>query len=206
MRRRELLLGITAVVLVRSALAQGRVKPGVSRVRGEVTINGRPAKQGMAVRAGDRVGTGPGAEVVFAVDRDAMLVRQNSNLDLLKTGFRLASGAVLSVFAPGQRKELRTPTSTIGIRGTGVYLEAAPERTYCCTCYGEAVLEPLADPAARETVRTAHHEQPRYILAPGAPRRVTPAPMINHSDAELELLESLVGREPPFAGKGYPRY
>lgn len=40
----------------------------------------------------------------------------------------------------------------------------------------------------------------------GAAQMVMAAPMINHSDAELELLESLVGREPPFSGKGFPRY
>jgi hypothetical protein len=30
--------------------------------------------------------------------------------------------------------------------------------------------------------------------------------VLNHTDAELELLESLVGRQPPFTGKGYKRY
>jgi len=33
-----------------------------------------------------------------------------------------------------------------------------------------------------------------------------PAPVQNHTDAELELLEGLVARKPPFAGKGYRRY
>jgi hypothetical protein len=207
MRRRDLLLGgAAAVLLVRDALAQNQVKTGVSRVRGEAQVNGQPAKPGMAVRAGDRVSTGPGAEIVFVVDRDAMMLRQNSALSLAQSGFRLLSGAVLSVFGPSQRKELQTSTSTIGIRGTAVYLEAEAERTYVCTCYGEAVLEPAAEPAARETVRTTHHEQPRYIMARGAPRLVMPAPMLNHTDAELTLLESLVGRKPPFAGKSYPRY
>jgi hypothetical protein len=45
------------------------------------------------------------------------------------------------------------------------------------------VLEPAGDPSARETVRTTHHEQPRYIHARGAPKMVTPAPMLNHTDA-----------------------
>lgn len=204
--RREVLLGAAAVLLVSKALAQNRVSPGVNRVRGEATINGQPAKQGMAVRAGDSVTTGANAEIVFVVDRDAMMLRENSSLSLLKSGLRLVSGAVLSVFGPKKRRELRTSTVTIGIRGTAAYLEAEPQRTYVCTCYGEAVLEPLAEPRARETVRTTHHEQPRYIMGRGAPQMVTPAPMINHSDAELELLESLVGRQPPFIGKGFPRY
>jgi len=96
-----------------------------------------------------------------------------------------------------------TPTVTIGIRGTAVYVEVEPQRTYVCTCYGEAVLEPVGDASARETVRTTHHEQPRYIYAKGAPKMVTPAPMLNHADAELEMLEALVGRKPPFAGRRY---
>ena len=201
MRRRHLLLGAAGLLFVRHALAQG-----VSRVRGDVTINGQAAQQGMAVRPGDKIATGPGGQVVFAVDRDAMLVRENSSVELARNALRVVSGAVLSVFAPKQPKQIRTPTSTIGIRGTAVYVEVQAERTYVCTCYGEAVLEPAGDPSARETVRTTHHEQPRYIHARGAPKMVTPAPMLNHTDAELEMLEALAGREPPFKGKSYPRY
>jgi hypothetical protein len=201
MRRRDLLLGAASLLFVRHAFAQG-----VRRVRGEVTVNGQPAKQGMTVRPGDKIATGPGAQVVFAVDRDAMLVRENSSVELAKGVLRVISGAVLSVFAPKQPKQIRTPTSTIGIRGTAVYVEAQADRTYVCTCYGEAVLEPAGDPAARETVRTTHHEQPRYIYAKGAPKMVTPAPMLNHTDMELEILEALFGREPPFKGKTERRY
>ena len=51
---------------------------------------------------------------------------------------RVVTGAVLSVFSPGESKTLRTSTATIGIRGTAVYLEAEESRTYVCTCYGEA--------------------------------------------------------------------
>ena len=198
MRRRHLLLGAAGLLFVRHALAQG-----VNRVRGDATINGQAAKQGMQVRPGDRIATGPGAQVVFAVDRDAMLVRENSSVELARNALRVISGAVLSVFAPKQPKQVRTPTSTIGIRGTAVYVEVEPQRTYVCTCYGEAVLEPVGDASARETVRTTHHEQPRYIYANGAPKMVTPAPMVNHTDAELEMLEALVGRKPPFAGRRY---
>ena len=198
MRRRHLLLGAAGLLFVRHALAQG-----VSRARGDVTINGQAAKQGMQVRPGDKIATGPGGQVVFAVDRDAMLVRENSSVELARDALRVISGAVLSVFAPKQPKQIRTPTSTIGIRGTAVYVEVEPQRTYVCTCYGEALLEPVADPRARETVRTTHHEQPRYIYAKGAPKMVTPAPMVNHADAELAMLEALVGRKPPFTSRRY---
>ena len=55
-------------------------------------------------------------------------------------------------------------------------------------------------------MRTLHHEQPRYILAKGAPQMIMRAPVVNHTDAELVFLESLVGREPPFVGKGFQPY
>jgi hypothetical protein len=186
MRRRDLLVGAAGLLLIRDALAQDRVPANVRR----------------DARPGDKLSTGADAEMVFVVQRDAILLRRSSSLELLKNGFRLVTGAALAVFAPGARKTLQTPTATVGIRGTAAYLQAERSRTYVCICYGEAVLEPVADPKARETVRTKHHEQPRYIMAKGAPRMVMPAPVLNHTDAELTMLESLVGRKPPFAGKG----
>jgi len=206
MKRRDLLKGATALLLVREALAQGRLEKGVYRLRGDVHVNGVNAQQGGELRPGDTVRTQAGGEIVFVSQRDSFLVRQNSEVSLVANGLRVVTGAVLSVFAPGERKEIRTATAVIGIRGTAVYIEAEASRTYACTCYGEAVLTPIAQPAAAETVRTTHHEAPRYIMASGAPQMVVPAPVINHTDAELILLESLVGRQPPFIGQGFRPY
>jgi hypothetical protein len=204
--RRHLLKGSVALLFVHEALAQGRMEKGIYRVRGDVRVNGEPAREGAQVRAGDAIASGADGEMVFVVNRDAMLVRRNSNVSLLADGLRAVTGAVLAVFASGQRKQIRTETAVIGIRGTAVYVEAERERSYVCTCYGEASLEPLGDPAARETVRTSHHEQPRYVMATGAPQMIMRAPVINHTDAELILLESLVGRQPPFIGQGVRPY
>jgi hypothetical protein len=202
-KRRDLLKGTAALLLVRDALAQGAIEKGVYRLRGDVHVNGAPAQRGGELRPGDTVRTQPGAEIVFVAQRDAFVVRGNSEVSLVASGLRIVTGAVLSVFTPGQRKEIRTATASIGIRGTAVYIEADAGRTYACTCYGEAVLTPLAEPAAAETVRTTHHEAPRYIMAAGSPRMLMSAPVINHTDAELILLESLVGRRPPFIGRGF---
>ena len=203
MKRRDLLKGTAALLFIRDALAQGRLEKGVYRLRGNVHINGANAQQGGELRAGDSVRTQPGAEIVFVAQTDAFLVRQNSEVALLANGLRVVTGAVLSVFRPNERKEIRTSTATIGIRGTAVYIEAEADRTYACTCYGTAVLTPIAQPSAAETVTTRHHEAPRYIMAAGAPQMLMQAPVINHTDAELILLESLVGRQPPFIGQGF---
>src|SRR5690606_27992325 len=205
--RRTWLRGMAALLpllLVRRAIARGEVEKGVYRVKGDVRVNGAAAKRGQDIRPGDRITTGPGAELVFVAGEDAFLVRARSDLVYGANAgtqvLRVVTSAVLSVFGRG-RRGIETPTATIGIRGTGLYLEAEPERTYVCTCYGEVELAARGDPSARETVRTRHHEAPRYIMAKGAPQMLMQAPVINHTDAELILLESLLGREPPFVNQ-----
>jgi hypothetical protein len=191
--------------MLREALALGSIEKGVYRVRGDVRINGAPAQQGQEIRTGDTVTTGPGAELVVVIGRDAYMVRERASLTFAADALRVVTGAVLSVFGGGARR-IQTPTATIGIRGTGIYVEAEPERTYVCTCYGEVEIASRMDPSARETVRTRHHEAPRYVMGSGAPQMLMQAPVVNHTDAELILLESLVGRRPPFmdSGSTYP--
>jgi len=217
--RREWLLttaaGAAAVAAalgqLRVLLAADAVQKGVARVRGEARIGDQPAKPGMEVKPGDVVTVGRGSEAVFVVGRDAFMARAGSRVELAGsatgaaiTGLRLVTGALLSVFDPGVPKRVHTVTATIGIRGTGLYLEVQKMRTYACTCYGEAELVPVDEPKEAETVRTKHHDEPRYIYAKGMPRMIEQAPVVNHTDAELILLESLVGRKVPFDPKSYP--
>src|SRR6185436_2681184 len=124
--------------------------------------------------SGDRITTGADGQLTILVGRDAMLVRRNSTLNVVANGFRLVTGAVLTVFSPGRSRQLTTPTATIGIRGTAVYLEAERGRTYVCTCYGEAEL--------------------RSVMAKSSPQMLMQAPVANHSDEELRQLEGLLGR------------
>jgi hypothetical protein len=204
--RRRFLQGATALLLVRDALAAGTLEKGVYRVRGEASINATPARAGMVVKTGDAVATGAGGEIIFVVNRDAFLLRGESRLEVGGVAadvFRLVTGALLSVYQPGVPKTLRAQTATIGIRGTAVYVESTADRTYVCTCYGVAELVPNDDPAAAETVHTRHHDQPRYIFAKGAAQMMMKAPVVNHTDAELTMLESLVGRHVPFDPTDY---
>lgn len=209
--RRIWLRGATAATIaagmlhLRTALAAGTLPPGVAQVKGDVRINGKPAERGQRVAPGDVIVTGRDGELVFVAERDAFLLRANSRVEFgaaaargAATVLRMLTGAMLSVFESGARREIRTTTATIGIRGTGIYVEAEAQRTYACTCYGEAVLTPVDDPAAAETVRTRRHDQPRYIYGKGMPQMMAPAPVVNHTDAELQMLEALVGRKVPF--------
>ena len=114
------------MALLRKALALGSVEKGVYRVRGDARVNGEPANQGQEIRTGDTVTTGPGAELVFVIGRDAYMVRERSSLTFGADVLRVLTGAVLSVFGKGTPRRIETTTATIGIRGTGVYVEAEP--------------------------------------------------------------------------------
>lgn len=208
MHRRRILqatAALGALLPLRAAwAAAGKLPPpGLHRVSGEVRVNGQPAVAGMPIKAGDTIVTGAGGEAIYIVGNDAWLQRDNSQVTLngdgLKAGLRILHGKLLSVFGKGD-KSLETSTATIGIRGTGCYIEAEPERVYFCLCYGVAEIVSHHRPEQRETIKTFHHDRPLYLLANGDKTPV-PGSVENHGDAELILLEALVGRVPPFYGQ-----
>ena len=206
--KRALLAGAAMPLLLRDVLAASARPNGLLEVKGEVLVNGRPAKLGTALKPGDSVATAAGSSAVFVIGGDAFLMRERSELltaggKALAGSLRLVTGKLLSVFGRGSRR-IATPTATIGIRGTGIYIEAEAERSYVCTCYGVVDLQASNMPEARETVSTTHHDAPRYIYAHGEMpiKMIEIAPVINHTDVELVMLEALVGRKPPFVGTG----
>src|SRR5206468_12720751 len=130
--------------LVQDALASTHrpVRQGIRSLKGAVTIDGMPAALNQRIRAGQTIVTGPGAEVVYVVGTDAFLQHENSELryedSTTVAVLRVITGKILSVFGRGKR-DIATPTATIGIRGTGCYIEASPQNTYFCLCYGSAI-------------------------------------------------------------------
>lgn len=198
--------------LIRDALAKGEVplKTGLQKIKGEVIINHRLAVEGQLIKPGDSIVTGRNSEAIYVVGHDAYLQRElttvNFGAEALQNLFRVVSGKILSVFGKGA-KTIQTSTATIGIRGTGCYIEdegtGAKARTYFCLCYGSVDLTPKAAPHEAESYTTTHHDKPMYIHNDMAmAKMMVPAEVINHTDAELTLLEGLVGRVTPFYGTG----
>jgi hypothetical protein len=196
--------------VVRSAHAMSRkpIVPGVQEFTGDFRLNGMPARRGDFVKPGDIATTGPNSSAIIIIGQHAFMLRANSRIEFYPTYFEkegvisgmlnVATGAMLSVFGRTNGTTITTPHANLGIRGTGCYVDSRPDRTYACVCYGSANL--ISAPTGRllETVTTTHHETPRYIYPPGAQKLITAAPVIDHSDAELHLLESIVHRTPPF--------
>jgi len=199
-------LSITSIIS--EALAKGDVPPGIAKLDGSATVNGRDAKVGTPVNLGDRVATARGSQAVVVVGSDAFLLRSNTIIEVqgsqgILSSMLVATGQVLSVFSK-KPVAVKAATASIGIRGTGAYIEIHPGHVYFCLCYGEALVEGPGMANARE-VKTTHHESPLLLRDDGGIMKVEAGPFQNHSDAELVMLESLVGREPPFMKGGtYP--
>ncbi len=183
-------------------------KQSIYRISGEATVNDKPATLATQVAPGDTVQTAKGSEIIFVVNSNSMILRgsskvtieseKKSDASLIISGLRLLTGALLSV-SRNTPMRVRTPNATVGIRGTGFYMEAEPDRTYFCTCYGITELESNSDPESKETIMAKQHDRPVYILSGEAKgKNIRNAPFINHTDQELALIETLVGREPAF--------
>ena len=205
-----------------AALAEGlfgtvptKMKAGRSifRIVGKATVNGKEATLDTPIGPNDVIATGKDSEIVFVVGGHAMILRANGLLDLkgekkeetgsfFLSGLRMLTGKLLSV-SRNQPMSVRTSTATIGIRGTGLYIEADPELTYFCTCYGTTDVASTDDPSSTDTVVATHHDKPLYITSKGSSgKNIQRAGFKSHSDQELMLIETLVGRSPPFVFPG----
>ena len=212
MKRREWISALGALSItsiISDALAKGDLPPGVAKLEGSLTVNGRDAGLGTPVKLGDKVATARGSQAVIVVGSDAFLMRSQTIIEFgpssrgALSDMLISAGKVLSVFSK-KPVAIKAATASIGIRGTGAYIEVNPDSVYFCLCYGEARVEGPGMANARE-VKTTHHESPLVLRDVGGIMNVEPGPFQNHSDEELVMLEALVGREPPFMKDGkYP--
>lgn len=179
----------------------------VYRLSGAVSVNRVAATLDTAIRPGDVIETGSDGEIIFVMGIHAMILRARSKLTVqgestgagvaVMRAMSLAVGKLLTV-SRDSRTRISTPTAAIALRGTGWYLEAEPDQTYFCTCYGAIDVQAVNDARSRETIRSRHHDRPVYILgeAPEG-QAIRDAPFLNHTDQELALIEALVGRLQP---------
>ncbi|MCP4432758.1 MAG: hypothetical protein GY806_17440 [Gammaproteobacteria bacterium] len=208
--------GISAAGLLVPARAlsslPGKLPEGQSiySLEGTVIVDGQIASISTRINSGSSIQTGDDSEVIFVVGSDAFILRSNSSIQfgaegLLVQGIRVISGAILGVFGKREASHrIVTTAATIGIRGTGIYVDSAPDKTYACTCYGHTRISANADPSVVEDIVTTRHDKPVYILPSALQGElIISAPIIDHSNSELGLIESLVGRKTPFGSGGF---
>ncbi len=206
------LAGVNTTGLFQASHALGKVPPklpagrSIYKLKGLVTVDGKIADINTLISPNSLVKTGSNSEVIFVVASDAFILRSNSQLEmggsgLLVEGMRILSGKILSVFGKRENTHsITTATATIGIRGTGIYVESDPGISYVCTCYGRTQISANANPNVTLDISAERHDQPVYVLPAGSDKKlILPAPIINHTDTELALIEELVGRTTPFS-------
>lgn len=216
--RRSLVLGgVASAVLPLGILrAQTTTLPptvttafdGIHYLRGLVRVNGeRITSERSVIKPGDTLTTGSDGQLWFAVGSDAFFLRQRTELVIQPSpsnisvvgALRLVTGAIGSAFGKRRESALRitTATATIGIRGTGTYLETRGEGLYCCTCHGEIELTSVK--SGSSAIVTATQHSPRMCLTdPIDGKWLIDAPFETHTDDEMDALEKCVGRRAPW--------
>jgi hypothetical protein len=208
----------SALARIALAMGNGDYPQGIRQMKGDIRINGIPAAVGNIVKTGNTVTTGKDSEVIFVIQTSVYLLRDNTEIMLSEEpsgkealkAIQMISGKMMHVFSgplfKREKLNIITKTAVIGARGTGFYVESEQKRTYFCLCYGQADIASKTT-SDRESYKTYYHEKPRYINESGAEKVIMEAPVKNHTDAELILIESMVGRKPPFfqegSGSGY---
>jgi hypothetical protein len=175
----------------------------VRELSGEVFLNGFRMVPDSALRVGQTVTTGRDGRIWFTLGGDAYFLRPDSELrlqssdppDTLIDLLRLVTGALGATFNRGARRMVVARTATIGIRGTGIYVEAIPGETYACTCFGSTELSSTATGQVMESIPISTD---RHVARRITRDAVVPAPFERHTSEEIARLEQLVGRPDPF--------
>src|SRR5437868_14514872 len=162
----------------------------VRELAGNVTLNEVPLLRNSALQGGQTIRTGADGRVWFSIGADAYFLRPNSRMRLEQSKpsepfidfLRLVTGGLGATFSRGMRRTLIAPTATIGIRGTGIYLEASPDVAYFCTCFGSTeILAPSGSMLQNVAVSTENH-QARMMMSG---MRIVPAGFERHTNEEI---------------------
>lgn len=193
--RRDFLSYSAAIPLLLSGVNVSAAEPTqkIHSARGRIRINGKLATSGEPLRSGDVVSTDADSEAKFLLNGEAYKLGANSQLEIqhndgAKGTLRLVTGSLLAVFQP-TNKTLVTPGATIGIRGTGVYLEVSAAETYFCTCFGHTEMLPKGHSQSQHTKAT-HHQG--CTISHERTAKVGEADMRGHTDADVRDLAALI--------------
>lgn len=202
--RRKFLASAAAVPLLLCLPGRVLAAASVHQLVGKVRVNGKLASNTTVIKAGDKISVPRGGSIAVSIGEDAFLLRGGSKLETTAgdnaaiTGLRLVTGAMLAVFGKRQKPTyISSAVATIGIRGTAVYLSLQPHRMYGCTCYGDTDVQ-IEGSSFVEKISATHHHP--YEIAPNEENTMAmrAMPIKDHTDDELRMLESLVGRKPGF--------
>ena len=208
MRKDVFFSGLVLMLLMTAMSCKPKAVKGVTLVgevvfmENDVTLNNVPADIGDAAKDGDLLRTGEssyaevnfGEQRIFRAMEDTSVVlnaRQNTlELDQGAFGVIQSKARFLSRDDPW---ELKTPTAVAAVRGTTYFIKVEnADSTYICICNGEIETK---DGAHGNTLKleASHHKAVRYIRNDDGSFVVEDAPMIYHTDEDMESLAGHIG-------------
>jgi hypothetical protein len=213
MKNKKLFLLLIILIVPFLCFASGAAEPApenlftgvVEYLEGVVTVNGSTADFGTPVHSGSIVETGEGSycEVVFA-DKNIFRVQESTIAEIkLAAGdseIKVEKGGVAALFSKldaltgDDYFEVRTGITTAGVRGTAFFIKVIdPDTTYICICNGEL---DVSEPSGRNSAKisSGHHKAFYYRGADGK-IEVSSAPMIFHTDEDMELLADRINEK-----------
>ena len=200
--RRQFIQAGLALPILLALPIKSNAASSIHTLDGQVFVNNKLADLNTRIKVGDKITVSHDGKLAFSLGGDAFLLRGGTALELERSnnllvgGLRLLTGGLLAVFEKRKKPLLiHTNIATIGIRCTGVYLSADPHKLYTCTCYGETS---LSVGRQHEHISSTHHNAHMVGKNEQGVMAMLATEVIDHTDDELRMLESLVGRKPPF--------
>ena len=204
MGRTVVVIGL--LVLIACGAAFSADKASIIYLEGNVTLNGVPASVGDAVAAGATLRTAEDAlcEVVFNT-RNIIHMTGGTVLTFdpsqLSRGATLQKGAIAMVLrnlaaAKGSdvRFSIKTSTTVAGVRGTCFLVKVEDDNnTFICCCNGAIHLEGDGG-AFAQNLTSSHHQEVRITRAQSG-LSVGAAPMLYHTDADVEAIAARIGEK-----------
>ncbi|MDP3088208.1 MAG: hypothetical protein Q8M99_08525 [Methylotenera sp.] len=198
-------LPLSLYLPINSHAASGsrRLSGIIHELEGDVFINKNIANLSSIIKSGNLISVAYGGRLLFSMGEDTYLLQEGSSLqveshdNVIVSGLRLLTGGLLAVFGTRQYStKIHTRVATIGIRGTGVYLNSQPEKLYFCTCYGNTDLN--LGHHHTEQIQSTHHSAFEISGHSEKTMSMKATQVLGHTDEELRLLEQYSGRKPPF--------
>jgi hypothetical protein len=160
----------------------------LSYIIGEVMLDGQPGTLNQEIKSETTIETGDQSRAEIRIGTGSGIqVRQNSNVKLIKDQDQwkteVTEGAVLNLFRPGSRYQLRGPAGVIAIRGTIFYVHCYNDSTqYVCTCNGTVGID--SEGMELQEVSASHHK-PYTIISSDENAHLEAAEMKEHNDVEI---------------------
>ncbi len=200
--------GLVLLMLMTAMSCKPKATKGVTVVgevvfmENDVTLNNISVDIGDEAKDGDVLRTGEAsyAEVVFG-EQSIFRVMENTSvvLNARQNTLELDQGVLAVIqskahfLSQDDPWEIQTPTAVAAVRGTTYFIKVEnADSTYICICNGQIETEDGAHGNTLE-LEASHHKAVRYIRNADGQLVVEDAPMIYHTDEEMESLADHIG-------------